>query len=161
MNKNLLIGIGAVVIIVAVIFMFAGGKESEAPLVDSEENTQTETTTTNTPKPTTTTKPVVNSGGVVPETLPAATVRYTDDGFSNTTITISKGGKVRFVNDTTDLMWVASDPHPSHSALPSFDQKRGVGLGGQYDYTFTEIGTWYFHNHLSPGHKGRVIVKQI
>jgi plastocyanin len=158
MNQKVLIGIGVIVIIIIIGFLTLGKEETQAPTTN-EIGTE-DTTPQSNQTPSTPTQPQVTSQGVMPETLPAATVRYTREGFSPSISTITKGGKVQFINDSDELMWVASGPHPTHTAYPAFDQKTGAGKGGVYTFTFTEIGDWYFHNHLAPQRTGRVIVKQ-
>lgn len=92
--------------------------------------------------------------------LVAATVAYTDQGFSPATVTVKAGTTVTFVNQSSSSMWVASAVHPTHLLLPGFDQLTSVAAGGTYQYTFTKIGTWKYHNHLSPTSTGTVIVTQ-
>lgn len=55
-------------------------------------------------------------------------------------------------------MWVASDPHPTHTGLSGFDSGRGYGEGENYSFTFNEPGNWGFHNHLNSGDTGKIIV---
>jgi plastocyanin len=85
-------------------------------------------------------------------------VTFTDKGFSPSPMKVKVGTTVTFVNESSSGMWVASDPHPTHTLLPGFDELTSVGKGGTYEYTFTKIGTWTYHNHLTPTVKGTVIV---
>lgn len=87
-------------------------------------------------------------------------VTYTDAGFAPASVTVKAGAVVTFVNEGNGPMWVASDPHPSHSLLPGFDAKKNVLKGEAYEYTFAKAGTWTYHNHLNPGMTGTVIVTQ-
>jgi plastocyanin len=68
-----------------------------------------------------------------------ATVRYTDTGFEPQELSIPLGAMVHFVNESTKDMWVASNEHPGHSILPTFDQ---FMAGDQYVYVFDTIGSW-------------------
>ena len=86
-------------------------------------------------------------------------VTYTSSGFSPQVLRVKKGESVTFKNMTTGLLWVASDPHPLHTSLPSFDALKGISQGEIYIYTFTKIGSWGFHNHASASHKGTIIVE--
>jgi plastocyanin len=85
-------------------------------------------------------------------------VIYTDEGFSPVTLTIKAGETVMFESQGSRTMWVASDPHPTHTDDRDFDARRGFGPGEVYSYTFTEVGTWGYHNHLSPGLRGTIVV---
>jgi plastocyanin len=87
-------------------------------------------------------------------------VVFTASGFSPSPVTVKSGTMVSFVNESSSVMWVASDPHPSHTLLPGFDELKSVEKGGTYEYTFAKVGTWTYHNHINPTAKGTVIVTQ-
>ncbi len=87
-------------------------------------------------------------------------VKYTDNGFSPNSLTVKVGTEVTFTNDSSNPMWVASNPHPVHTDLPGFDQLKGVDKGGSYKYTFQKVGSWKFHNHLNAGVGGVVVVTE-
>jgi plastocyanin len=88
------------------------------------------------------------------------TVTYTDSGFAPKTLIIAKGGTVTFINKSTQNMWVASDPHPTHTGYPGFDAKKSVANGAVYTFTFDKVGSWNYHNHVSsPQHSGTIIVQ--
>ncbi len=162
-KKNILIAVLTILIIVLFASLMAGKKETVAPTAEDLQETVSEETSAgngqnSAPKPQAP-SPTVVQPQVSSHALPPATVRYTNEGFSPTTITISKGGSVQFINESNQQMWVASNPHPSHSAYPAFDQRISVGRGGTYTFTFTEIGKWYFHNHMNSSRTGLVIVK--
>ena len=86
-------------------------------------------------------------------------VTYVDNKFSPKEIVVSQGQIVRFVNESSGNMWVASAVHPSHTVLPEFDDKKSVGAGENYEFTFTEAGKWKYHNHLNPSKGGTVTVE--
>jgi plastocyanin len=96
----------------------------------------------------------LEKGGVQARTV----VTFTDKGFSPSLATVKVGTTVTFVNESGGQMWVASDPHPTHTLLPGFDELKSVGNGGTYDYAFTKVGTWTYHNHINPAVKGTVVV---
>ncbi len=83
-------------------------------------------------------------------------VVYGEEGFSPNPIKIKVGDTVSFVNDSFREMWVASAKHPTHEVLPGFDQ---LEEGTDYEYTFTEVGEWKYHDHLNPEYFGSVIVE--
>ena len=86
-------------------------------------------------------------------------VSYTDGGFSPSTVEVAVGESVVFENSSSRQMWVASDPHPTHTDLPAFDSRSGVGAGEVYEFTFQQEGEWGYHDHLTPNHGGTVIVR--
>lgn len=87
------------------------------------------------------------------------TISMTDTGFTPSSVTVSAGSAVVFVNNGQGLHWPASDVHPTHQILPAFDSLRGLSTGEQYSFTFTQKGSWRFHDHLSPGFTGTVVVE--
>lgn len=87
-------------------------------------------------------------------------VTYTDSGYTPNTLTVKKGTLVTFVNQSGKGMWTASAVHPTHQLLPGFDELKEVAKGGLYEYTFVKVGTWKYHNHVSPSDLGTVIVTE-
>ncbi|MBY0473336.1 hypothetical protein K2Q00_03615 [Patescibacteria group bacterium] len=87
------------------------------------------------------------------------TVRYTDAGFQPAKLTIPVGTMVEFINQSGSEMWVASNIHPSHEILPTFDQFKGVAKNKGYMYTFDKKGSWPYHDHINPALEGVIEVK--
>jgi plastocyanin len=165
MNTKLLIGGVVIVIVVLVVYLLSQPKEVvapvEAPASATEATSQLEDTGN------TLTGTVSNEDDS--EDLPmSVTVTYDGSTFTPESISIVKGGTVRFVNTSDAPMWVGADNHPSHALYPvksdsdclgsSFDQCTATGKGSSWTYTFTEVGTWGYHNHRRSAHSGEVIV---
>ena len=64
-------------------------------------------------------------------------VSYTDAGFSPKDVTVSVGETVRFVNTSSNRMWVASDEHPTHTDYDGTSTREhcadGVATNGTFD----------------------------
>lgn len=96
-------------------------------------------------------------------------VTYTNDGFSPQEIAVKKGQVVRFVNESSSSMWVASVIHPTHSLYPAksgddclgsaFDQCAVNQNGEVWEFTFTEVGSHGYHNHVRSSKRGKIIVE--
>ena len=86
-------------------------------------------------------------------------VRYTNEGFKPPSIRVASGTMVEFINESDEEMWVASNEHPSHEKLSTFDQFRGSKKGSIYRYIFDKKGTWEYHDHFVPSFEGVVIVE--
>lgn len=86
-------------------------------------------------------------------------VRYTNTGFEPQKITVPVGTMVEFVNQSDQKMWVASNVHPEHEILPTFDQFKAVAKGQSYMYTFDKKGTWPYHDHENPALEGTITVE--
>lgn len=96
-----------------------------------------------------------------PETAPVstATIAMDETGFEPKTITVKSGTAVTFVNNGQAPHWPASALHPTHQVLPGFDALRGLATGESYTYTFKQVGSWNYHDHLNLEFSGTVIVE--
>lgn len=172
MNKNILIGVIAVVLIIGGVYLAT--KRTPATVTENTGNPSQGTQLAGTP-PVDDTPSNTNDGTQavigVNVSVGAVTITYTNSGFTPSTITVKKGTEVTFVNTGTKSMWVASDEHPSHieyagterrahcpdTAGVAFDQ---CATGNSYAFTFNKVGTWDYHNHASAGDEGKVIVTE-
>lgn len=112
-------------------------------------------------------------------------VEASANGFSPDTVTIKKGDTVKWVNKGSDKVWPASAMHPTHTVYPganyseegsfmgsqackaegdskdgAFDSCKGILPGGSYSFTFSQVGSWKYHDHLNPSFRGTVIVTE-
>jgi hypothetical protein len=78
-------------------------------------------------------------------------------GFFPKVVHIDKNESLRFVNLTLRPSWPASGPHPTHTTYPAFDTTVGIPPGYSWTFTFTEEGTYAFHDHFAPEMTGIVI----
>lgn len=93
---------------------------------------------------------------------------FTDEGYRPREITIKKGDRVRFSNDSGNEHWPASGVHPTHSLYPekdqndclgsSFDACRALKKGEFWDFTFNREGQWRYHDHLRAYNTGTITV---
>jgi hypothetical protein len=89
---------------------------------------------------------------------PAHTVRLTADGFVPAKLTIHAGETVRFVTDLDRPFWPASSVHPSHTIYPEFDPKMRIAATSSWSFVFDKVGSWRYHDHLSPNFEGVIEV---
>ncbi|MDP1709596.1 MAG: hypothetical protein Q8L21_01785 [Candidatus Komeilibacteria bacterium] len=94
-------------------------------------------------------------------------------GYTPKSVTIAKGESVTFKNNSGIKFWPASAMHPTHQVYPGsdiakcgtseepklFDSCRGLDTGATWTFKFDEIGTWNYHDHLSPEFFGKVVVE--
>lgn len=172
---------GAIVLFVAGAW-YMSTHRAETPSMTAENTpgpvTSTpETATTTTAEATTT--PTITQNLIAPPVksspqptpvpkLSYATVIYDGQNFSPHKVTIVKGGVVRFVNLSSDPLWVASGIHPLHSEYPIhtskdcagsiFDECKVMTQGEHWDFKFDVEGTWDYHNHKHPISEGIVRV---
>lgn len=91
-----------------------------------------------------------------------ATVRINmvPDAFEPEHVTVKKGQKVCWVNNDVDGRWPASNVHPTHEVYSAFDPKGPVRPGETWCFTFDNVGSWVFHDHLLPELTGSVLVQE-
>jgi len=87
------------------------------------------------------------------------TVVRTDHGFEPARLSIPVGTTVQFTASTSDgSFWPASDAHPSHGIYPDFDPQQAVATTDTWEFTFSDIGSWGYHDHVRPSFTGEIIV---
>ncbi|MDO8492516.1 MAG: cupredoxin domain-containing protein [bacterium] len=152
-GTSFILGIIVVLLIAGAAYTYFGNKQAEAPTVPVDTADVTINTSPNSliEDNTVGTSTSTTSGTV--------TVTYTSNGFSPDSATIKVGDTVTFVNQSDGSMWLASSPHPVHTDYPEFDEKEAVANGGSYKFTFSKAGSWAYHNHLSPGKRGTIVVQ--
>lgn len=79
-----------------------------------------------------------------------ATVTITSAGVNPSTVTVSAGQTVTFVNNDNRAHEIASDPHPQHGSCPGIEAGIGTLPPGQTRATriMANSGTCRYHDHL-------------
>jgi plastocyanin len=121
----------------------------------SPDNDQLDTATS----PTVEATPTTTSTPSQTATTSTTAIAYDGSNFSPRSLTVAPGTTVTFTNNSSRSMWVASDPHPAHTNLSSFDADRAYAAGQSYTYTFDKAGTFTFHDHLNSAARGSIIVQ--
>ena len=141
MNKNLIYTVIVLILLVVSIFAFVKSrKETEEP----NESIKTE---------------VTEESAQTEEETSTHEVIYGSLGFVPSTHEIKIGDTVTFKNESGKGMWVASNPHPSHSDTPEFDAGISIANGNSWSFVFTEEGSFSYHNHLNSSQGGKIVVK--
>ena len=89
-------------------------------------------------------------------------ISVTSSGFSPGTLTVSAGSQVKWTNNTTSVVYVAPDDHPTHVKYQGIWNDDGSGQispGQSYSHTFTVPGTYTFHDHLNSLRTGTIVVQ--
>lgn len=161
MNNKIIIAVIVVAVIVLGGYFLLRSPQSSVPssnlpTAPSQETSQTP------PAPTI-------QAQVTPETpsISQNAITYTDSGYSPSTLRVKVGAMVTFKNQSSKSMWTASDVHPTHRAYPTtggcigstFDACKGVQPGSSWSFKFDIAGTWEYHDHLSPGDTGTIVVE--
>lgn len=88
-----------------------------------------------------------------------STIVRTREGFEPKKIVVEKGTEVRFVNESGEYYWPASDYHPSHTEYSAFDPKRPLNPSEEWSMTFDQVGEWGYHDHLKAKLTGVIYVE--
>ena len=88
----------------------------------------------------------------------AATITYSNNGFSPTEISVEANQTIKIVNQSSAILDFSSDPHPTHTNNPELNVG-DVSPGESATFTISKTGNWGYHNHHAPNHHGTIIVK--
>jgi plastocyanin len=85
-------------------------------------------------------------------------IYYTETGFSPKTLTVKAGTMVKFVNQTTRKMSIASGDIAGGKKLDGFVMSMAVGKEGTFEFQFNQVGSWGYIDQNNPNQTGLVIV---
>src|SRR3972149_5286734 len=118
---------------------------------------------------------VVNNPDETGGSVTGNVIEITSSGFSPKELTISVGETVTWVNKDAEEHWPASAMHPTHTVYPESDIKKcfdgttdkstlfdscgGIPVGERWSFTFNQIGSWSYHDHIVNGLYGKIIVE--
>jgi plastocyanin len=179
-TKILYFGIAVLVLVIAGAFVY--GRNQESPPAETQSNSTTTPPQDEVATGTDNTQPAETPSTTPPETKkPADTggtngrfagedeiqapdvavveVVYNGSSFSPSSVTIKSGDIVIFKNASDSAFRPASNPHPSHTDYPGFDSVSSVAAGQSFQFKFTKVGSWGYHDHFNPAAKGTIIVK--
>lgn len=148
MKKLLLVLLAIVLIGGGIWLLFLNNRSDETPATETQVTNQNDEPTNQEPSNTEQETSEESDGQAVQ-------VSYTDSGFEPAEITINAGDTVVWTNNSNRAMHIASDDHPEHTDYPGFDQ---LSAGQSYSFTFTEVGTWGYHNHENHTDTGLITV---
>ncbi len=85
------------------------------------------------------------------------TITYTDDGFSPSSSMVKAGGTVTVTNNSSRDLEFSSNNHPAHTDETELNMDT-LSPGKSGTFRVTKMGTWGFHNHLTPQDTGSLMV---
>ncbi len=83
-------------------------------------------------------------------------ITYSDSGFSPSMVSVPAGTKITFVNESSSQITLTADKNQSAAGFATSNQ---LFSGDTYSFTFTQTGTFGYHNAAKPSDTGTVIVK--
>lgn len=87
-------------------------------------------------------------------------VTFNGTAYAPATLNIKAGDTVVFKNNSDKSFWPASAPHPQHTNYPEFDAKKSIAPGQSFQFKFIKVGSWGFHDHLTPTAFGKINVTE-
>lgn len=143
-------GIVVAVIVVLVGFFLVYKQPSYSPTAKPQSTTQgsKKTTSPRTKQPSPTNKAAKEQN----------VITLTSAGFSPSTLTIKVGTKVTWTNKSGNQAAVNSIPHPVHTNYSPLNLG-SFADGSTLSLIFDKVGTYGYHNHLSPSQTGTIIVQ--
>lgn len=148
MSRNTVIGLVAVLVLGFIGWSILGSQKS---------TTTTSPAQTTTPTSTQTSEPSATEGAIMKETG-ATVVKITSAGFVPQNIIIKKGQSVTWVNEDIENHTVNSAPHPTHTTYSRLNIG-AIKPGDQAPLSFTDAGSYKYHDHLNPSLTGSVTVE--
>lgn len=150
MSKNVLIALAVIVVLAVAGWYVLRPQKMSAP--------QPPQAVTTSPTPTTQ-SPAATEGATMEEKkIDKNTVQISSSGFTPQNMTIKVGESVTWINKDDQKHTVNSLPHPTHTDY----LKLNLGViqpDEQKSLTFTQAGTFKYHDHLNPSLFGSVTVE--
>ncbi|MDP2720963.1 MAG: cupredoxin domain-containing protein [bacterium] len=146
--RNLIIPVVILIAIVGGYFLLRG----------TSQNKTSTPTVTNEPATTSATPSANASDNNQSET----TIKYTSAGFSPENVTIKSGGKITWVNDSSEEVQIGANPHPIHTGnkeVSGGDFTLNLAPGESKSVTITKTGSFGYHNHRNSSQGGTINVK--
>lgn len=156
MNKKaLIIGVVIAVVFVGGVFaVFMMDKDANAPASDSVATTQQSTQDQTSEQSNTQSENVSTNTSNL-----AATIVFTDSGFSPDKTVVKKGATVTVKNDSKNPVQFSSDDHPSHR-LETEMNLRVLQPGESASFIITRVGSWGYHDHIDDSMVGTLTVTE-
>jgi len=106
-----------------------------------------------------------------PDVSAGATITFNGSSYDKASVTIPVGQSVKWVNSGSSNIWPASNSHPSHTDYPGtnnlncgtpgspmFDACTPIVNGETFEFTFLDVGSWGYHDHLNTSLGGTITV---
>lgn len=167
MNKYFIYIVLVVVVLLGFYFYYVGTQKGQempvvgvAPMMPEMPNNETMPV-----QPSPITAPIIGA----PASVPVGknyTVEIINNEFRPAVVKIKKGDSVTWINKMAAVSsWPASAVHPIHKVYPGsgiekcgtaqavgiFDACRGLKTGESWIFTFNEVGSWKYHDHMNAG----------
>lgn len=93
-----------------------------------------------------------------PQPISAVTVTYSGNGFSPSLVSLKASGTLTVKNRSSSSVVFESNPHPIHT--DDTDLNIGeIAAGQEKTVTLAKTGCFVYHNHLSSGQTGKILVR--
>ena len=146
-----------IVLSLLVVVLVAGAvvmlTQKKNPSVEITNNNSTATSS-----PATTSSSTANTASPATQPGAAATILYTNTGFSPGIVKVKAGDKIQVTNSSSNSLEFDSDPHPAHTANPDLNVG-SISPGKSATFTVTKTGSHGYHNHANAKQTGTIVVE--
>jgi plastocyanin len=94
-------------------------------------------------------KPAPKKTIVASEKVSTTLISITGSGFIPKTVKIKTGDTVTWTNTDSAPHQIASDPHPTHTAVPGL-LGDPIDKNETFSFTYEKTGTFTYHDELNP-----------
>ncbi|MBI2600417.1 cupredoxin domain-containing protein [Candidatus Daviesbacteria bacterium] len=150
MNRNLVVGLGIVLVVLIVGYFLVVNSGKSQTL---SQQTPSKTNVSVTPSPAATGES--SSSAQQQEAI----VMITKAGFSPQTVSIKAGQTVTWVNNDSAPHQVDSSPHPQHTDYPPLNTIDLLKPGEKRSLAFPDKGSFRYHDHLNASLRGSVVAE--
>lgn len=88
----------------------------------------------------------------------AATITYNGSEFTPNTITVKAGDTIEVVNNSSNVIYFASNEHPIHQDNTELNVG-DIQPGSKVTFSITAPGTWEYHDHYNASAGGEITVE--
>lgn len=86
-------------------------------------------------------------------------VYFSKSGFEPKETILTQGESLTIINNSSDKILIASDPHPRDSAYLPLNSSKPIYPKSSSIITFDTVGQFGYHNEYNTSQVGKVIVK--
>ncbi len=148
-TSKLVMGILLLVVGLGLLVWALTGRKAEAPASQSSETSQS----TNSEDSAKTSESSAETEST------AATIVFTNDGFTPNKLTVKTGTVVTVKNESSNRVQFSSDDHPTHREDPEINMKT-LAPGESGTFTAKTVGTHGFHDHIDDSKTGTLVVTE-
>lgn len=93
-----------------------------------------------------------------PQSVEGNIVYFTNSGFDPKEIVLNQGESLTIINNSSDKMMIASDPHPRDNAYLPLNSVKPIYPKSSFGVIFNTVGEFGYHNEYNTSQIGKATV---